>query len=242
MANVLSAFGFKHIGFLSGAGPDYQLATRAIQSTNATKIFFGDPVIKQLSSAYIHQAATATNTTVLEGIFQGCTYVPAGGVQTWSPYWPGAAAVDATAYIMNAPNALFLAAALNTAISSANIGEGIGCSTSEPDRLSAVVSLAQRLIRARSPLNNNAPFQIVSLYHGRRQRLRSDHALQLGCRDLQQPAVQEPTRRWPDPWRIGFFVAFYICPNRSLPFARRISQHSVGTVCRASLMSEAPTT
>ena len=63
----------------------------------------------------------------MEGIFQGCVDVPVGGgIPLWSPFWPGVAAQNGTAYIMNAPNALFLAAALNTAISSTFIGQGIG--------------------------------------------------------------------------------------------------------------------
>jgi hypothetical protein len=165
MANVQATFGFKHIGYLSGGGPDYQLATRAIQSSNATKIFFGDPVIKSAASPYIIQAATASNTAVLEGIFYGCTYVPSGGSQLWSPYWPGAAAVDATAYIVNAPNALFLVAALNTAISSANIGEGIlfnlGTGSTTGGAFSGATVDQNALSTAQS-----APFEIISLYNG----------------------------------------------------------------------------
>jgi len=165
MANVAATFGFRHIGFLSGAGPDYQLATRAIQSTNATKIFFGDPVIKQASNPYILQAATATNTTVLEGIFQGCVYIPAGGTVTYSPYWPGAAAVDATAYIINAPNALFLAAASSTAISTSAIGATISFNLGTGSTTGGGFSgatLDQNTISS-SAAN---PFQIVSLYQG----------------------------------------------------------------------------
>ena len=165
MANVAAAFGFRPIGYLSGGAPDYQLATRAIQSTNATKIFFGDPVIKSAASPYILQAATATNTTILEGIFQGCTYVPAGGTQVWSPYWPGAAAVDATAYIANAPNAMFLAAALNTAISSANIGEGILFNLGTGSTVGGGFSGAT-LDQSTLTTNSNAPFQIVALFPG----------------------------------------------------------------------------
>ncbi len=165
MANVLATFGFRHIGYLSGGGPDYQLATRAIQSTNATKIFFGDPVIKNATSAYIVQCATATNTTVLEGIFQGCVYTPTGGIPTWSPFWPGAAAVDATAYIVNAPNAMFLAAALNTAISSAAIGEGITFNLGTGSTVGGGFSGAT-LDQSTLTTNSNAPFQIVSLYPG----------------------------------------------------------------------------
>jgi hypothetical protein len=165
MANVQAQFGFKHIGFLSGGAPDYQLATRAIQSSNATKIFFGDPVIKSGSTPYILQAATATNTSVLEGIFYGCTYVPAGGSQVWSPYWPGAAAVDATAYIINAPNALFLVAALNTAISSANIGESILFNLGTGTTVGGAFSGAT-IDQSTLTTNSNAGFQIVSLYNG----------------------------------------------------------------------------
>lgn len=165
MANTQSAFGFRHIGFLSGAGPDYQLATRAIQSTNATKIYFGDPVIKQANSAYILQCSTATNTTVIEGIFQGCVYTPAGGTATWSPYWPGAAAADATAYIINAPNALFLAAALNTAVSSANVGNGITFNLGTGSTVGGGFSGATV---DQSTLSTSAasPFQVYSLYQG----------------------------------------------------------------------------
>jgi hypothetical protein len=163
MANVQSAFGFRHIGFLSGAGPDYQLATRSIQSSNATKIFYGDPIIK--SGAYIVQCSTANNTTVLEGIFQGCMYTPSGGIPTWSPFWPGAAAVDATAYIINAPNAIFLAAALNTAISTAAIGEGISFSLGTGSTVGGGFSGAT-IDQSTLSTSSAAPFQIISLYPG----------------------------------------------------------------------------
>ena len=137
MANVQSAFGFRHIGYISGAGPDYQLATRAISSSNATAIYFGDPVTK--TGSYIQQATSTT--VVLEGIFQGCVYIPTGGgTPIWSPFWPGVAAQNGTAYIMNAPNALFLAAALNTAISSTAVGNGIDWSTGTGSSVGACLS------------------------------------------------------------------------------------------------------
>src|SRR5882757_7440507 len=135
MANTQAQFGFKHIGFLSGGAPDYQQSTRLIQSTNTTKIFFGDPVQKQnATSNYIVQGAggTATlGTAIIQGIFVGCQFTPSGGlgIPQWSPFWPGAAAADATAYIIDAPNALFLVAALSTAIITGNIGQLFGFST-----------------------------------------------------------------------------------------------------------------
>jgi hypothetical protein len=164
MANVQSAFGFRHIGFLSGAGPDYQLATRLIQATNTTKIFNGDPVVKNPTTQYVIQASN--NTTTLEGIFQGCVYVPVGGgTPQWSPFWPGAAASDATAYIINAPNALFLAAALNTAITASNIGANVGFAIGTGSTAGGGFSgatLDQSTITATA----TSPFQVVSLYPG----------------------------------------------------------------------------
>ncbi len=124
MANTQAAFGFRHIGYLGGGSPDYQLSTGLILSSNTTKIFRGDPVVRTVSTGKIAQASNNTETIV--GIFDGCMYTPTGGIPQWSPYWPGAASVDATAYFIDAPNALFMAAALNTSIVTANIGENVG--------------------------------------------------------------------------------------------------------------------
>jgi len=124
VANTQAAFGFRHIGYLGGGSPDYQLSTGLILSSNTTKIFRGDPVVRTVSTGKIAQASNNTETIV--GIFDGCMYTPTGGIPQWSPYWPGAASVDATAYFIDAPNALFMAAALNTSIVTANIGENVG--------------------------------------------------------------------------------------------------------------------
>lgn len=125
MANTQATFGFRHIGYLGGGSPDYQLSTGLIASANTTKIFRGDPVIRTPATGKIEQGAD--NTTNIVGIFDGCMYTPVGGIPQWSPFWPGnGAQSDATAYFIDAPNALFLAAALNTSIVTANIGENVG--------------------------------------------------------------------------------------------------------------------
>jgi hypothetical protein len=165
MANVQSAFGFRHIGYLSGYGPDYQQQKRLIQATNTTKIFNGDPVVKSGATNYIIQAAN--NTTILEGIFVGCNYVPTGGQLTLqpSPFWVGSAASDATGYLINAPGALFLAAALNTAIVTSNIGANIGFSIGTGSTSGGAFSGATLDFATVSTLNT-LPFQIVDLYQG----------------------------------------------------------------------------
>ena len=128
MANTQAVFGFRHIGYLGGGAPDYQLSTGLIASAYATKIFRGDPVIVNTATGKIEQATSAVTTyaTTLAGVFDGCVYTPVGGTPQWSPFWPaGGASVDATAYLIDAPNAIFLAAALNTSVVTANIGENI---------------------------------------------------------------------------------------------------------------------
>lgn len=130
MANTQSQFGFKHIGYLSGGAPDYQISTALIASGYTTKIYFGDPVIYSTASPYIQPALGTGNITAIAGVFQGCFYTPStGGPPQWSPWWPGAANADATAYVVNAPNAKFLAASLLTAIPASAIGRNIGFST-----------------------------------------------------------------------------------------------------------------
>lgn len=168
MANTQATFGFRHIGYLGGGGPDYQIATRPILATNTTKIFMGDPVVK--SGAYVIQALTSNNTSTIEGIFQGCVYVPVGGgIPQWSPFWPGTAASDATAYIMNAPNAIFLAAALNTAIPTTAIANNITFNTGTGSTAGggfsgATVDFATITSNVASTVGY--PFQIVSMYQG----------------------------------------------------------------------------
>lgn len=130
MANTASQFGFQHVGFLPGYAPDYQLSTRQIQSSYASAIWFGDPVIKSAASPYVSVGLGTGNLTAVAGIFYGCTYVPsAGGAPVWSPWFPGSVKTDATAYIMASPGALFKVAALLTAIPTTAVGDNIGWST-----------------------------------------------------------------------------------------------------------------
>lgn len=165
MANTQVTFGFRHIGYLGGAAPDYQQNVRLISSANTTAIFTGDPVVKVGSSAYI--AAGANNTTTLEGIFVGCEYTPSTGTagRVWSPYWPGSgAAGDVTAYVISAPSALFLVASLNTAIVTANIGENVGFSTGSGNTTTGISAFT--LDQSTLATTNTLPFQVFSLYQG----------------------------------------------------------------------------
>lgn len=171
MANTQSVFGFRHIGFLSGGAPDYQQSTRLILSTNTTKIYFGDPVQKvNATSAYIQQGVggtAAAGTAIIQGIFAGCEYTPSGGgTRAWSPYWPGAASADATAYVIDAPNALFLVAALNTAIVTGNIGQLFGFNIGTGSTSGGGFSGASLDQSTATAVTTTLPFKLVSMYQG----------------------------------------------------------------------------
>lgn len=173
MANTAAQFGFKHIGFLSGGAVDFQQTPRAIQSSNATKIGFGDPVMKVNStSPYITQMPGASVTVQpMEGIFVGCQFTPSGGlgIPQWSPFWPGAASADAIGYIIDAPNALFLVAALQTAILTANIGQLVNFTTGTPSTVGggySVATIDQSTATSSGTTASALPFRVVSLYQG----------------------------------------------------------------------------
>lgn len=173
MANTQAQFGFKHIGYLGGAGPDYQLQNATIASTYATNIGFGDPVLYTTAgpTGTIIQATGALATTVpILGIFQGCEYIPTGGgAPQWSPYYPGSAAQNATAYVISAPNALFLVSALNTAVSSTQIGFNVNFTTGACSTTGGGYSIAtidETTATALGTTSSFLPFKIYSLYQG----------------------------------------------------------------------------
>ena len=169
MANTQAQFGFAHYGYLPGGAVDYQLSKYQIQSTYATAIFFGDVVQKSASlGPYLQPCLSgSSNATGVVGIFQGCQYTPKGGVPGWLPWYPpSAAGADSTAYVIDAPNALFRVAALLTAVPATAIGNNIGFSTGAGGTTVgggfSTYTIDQNSI-ASSPL---LPFKVIKLYDG----------------------------------------------------------------------------
>jgi hypothetical protein len=173
VANTQAQFGFKHIGFLPGGAPDYQLQSLTIASTYTTAIGFGDPVTFTTSPAgtLIQGTNTLATTQPIVGIFQGCQLIPVGGTPTWSPFWPSnGAAQNGTAYVITAPNALFLAAALNTAIGSNNIGYNVNFTSGAPVTTGGGYSIATldqaTLTTGLGTTSSFLPFKVFQLYQG----------------------------------------------------------------------------
>jgi len=164
MANTQQQFGFQHNGFLPGYAPDYQLTRMAIQSSFATKIWYGDPVIKSASTQYIQPASGTGNLTAIAGVFYGCWYVPSGGgAPVYSPFWPASQQTDATALVMAAPGATFKVAALLTAIPATAIGQNVGFSTGAGGTTFGLGFSTFTVDQGTLTTGSTAPFQIVDM-------------------------------------------------------------------------------
>lgn len=158
MANTTGYMGFKHIGFLPGYAPDYQLQSKLTAVGNATAIYRGDPVT--FSSGYVIAADAAASAKV-DGIFDGCTYTDSSGNTKWSPYCP--AAQTATVYILASPGAMFLGQASNTAITRAQINSNIGYVAGTGQTTGGGFSL-YTLDSAKIGTTATYPFRLVNLF------------------------------------------------------------------------------
>ena len=159
MANTNAPFGFRQYSG-NGSAPTYEQVVMAVASNNTTAIYFGDPVVP-LNTGYIAQASS--NSVQVAGIFVGCKYLSVAQKRTvWSNYWPGSDANgDIEAYVVNDPNAKFVAQSDATGIAfadiNANIGFAIGTGNSATGISGAYLDT--------STLNttNTLPFRVVSL-------------------------------------------------------------------------------
>jgi hypothetical protein len=134
VANILTPFGFRHIGFLEGFAPNYGVRRRKIALGNTNPIFHGDPIVA-LNTGYIAQASTNTSADTatgvaptVSGIFQGCEYFSVSQQRkVRSPYWPGSdAQFDPDCFIHEQPGSLFLAACNGTPITFSQIDDNCG--------------------------------------------------------------------------------------------------------------------
>ena len=168
MANTQAQFGFKHIGYISGGAPDYQMNSNyQIQSSYATAIYQGTPMIKSAASQYLIPATGTGNLTAIAGIFYGVDYTPSGNPPTFNQFWPtGGAAADGKAHLIDSPNALFLVASLLTAVPATAIGQNIGFSTGAGGTTVGGGFATYVVDQSTLTTGATAPFQVYSMYPG----------------------------------------------------------------------------
>jgi hypothetical protein len=162
MANTFAPFGFSQ-NRGNGSAPTYEQRVRKIASGNATAIYAGDPVTT-LNTGYITQSSPGT--TQIAGIFVGCKYLSTALQRTiWSPFWPGSGATgDVEAYIVNDPNAQFVAqvgGSTSTGIVFADIGANVNFAVGTGSTVTGISGayVDQTTVNTTATL----PFRIVSL-------------------------------------------------------------------------------
>lgn len=135
MSNVNAPFGFQQRQG-TGSSPTYEQVTFGNGGIdyNATAIYFGDPVVRAGSGdGTVKQAAGSAggSTVTMAGIFVGCKYLSTAQKRiVWSNYWPGSDVAQANqstieAYVINDPNAQFLAQSDSTGLAQADVGSNV---------------------------------------------------------------------------------------------------------------------
>lgn len=135
-SNTNYPFGFRQYTG-TGSSPTYEQVTFANGGIdyNGAAIYYGDPVTRASTTdgTLIQGVGSAGGSTItLAGIFVGCKYLSTAVSRTvWSNYWPGGSPVASgsqstiEAYVINDPNAQFLAQTDSTGVTQANAGSNV---------------------------------------------------------------------------------------------------------------------
>lgn len=168
MANTNSPYGFRQYQG-NGSAPTYGQVAVAI-TAGASAIYYGDPVTAQSDGSVARSASTGATPAALgiAGIFQGCKYLSAVNKRTvWSNYYPGGTDPQAgtiEGYIVNDPNARFVAQTDATGLALADVNSTIGFligSGNTANGLSGAYLDTTTLNTA--TYNVNAPFVVVGI-------------------------------------------------------------------------------
>ena len=168
--NANAPFGFRQYKG-NGSAPTYEQVAVSIDY-NAGAIYYGDPVTQQADGTYAQSASTGSTPAALGigGIFVGCAYLSVAQKRVvWSNYWPGsdvASTSVVTGYIINDPNAQFIAQSDSTGLAlvdvNATIGFVIGTGNTS-NGLSGAYLDSTTLNTA--TYNVDAPFKVISIYN-----------------------------------------------------------------------------
>ena len=132
MANSPAYFGFMQDAGL-GSMPTYEQVPRLGQY-NAAAIYRGDPVTSQTDGTI---AISSPGTTQIAGIFQGSKYLSVSQQRTvWNGYWPGSDVASGQYpefYIINDPNARFIAQSDDTGLTLADVNANVQFAIGTPN-------------------------------------------------------------------------------------------------------------
>lgn len=158
MANDFAPFGFMQDSG-TGSTPTYEQVPRLAQY-NAAAIYRGDPVIS-LADGTI-KIATAS-TVQLAGIMQGAKYFSTSQQrQVWNNYWPGndvASGQYPELYIVNDPNAKFIAQSGSVGLTLADVDANVQLNIGTPN---AYTKQSGAYVEAPN-VTNTLPFRVVQI-------------------------------------------------------------------------------
>lgn len=161
MANTFAPFGFSQYCGV-GSAPTYEQVTALIASTNTTAIFKNDAVVPVTGPVTGYITRATAGTAPLAGIFQGCKYISVSQKRTvWGNYWPGSDANgDVEAYIVNDPNAVFIAqAGAAVRITQAQVGQNVQLAVGTGNTATGISGMYLNTVGTTA----NFPFRIVGL-------------------------------------------------------------------------------
>jgi hypothetical protein len=164
MANTNAPFGFRQVSG-NGSAPTYEQVAVDI-AYNTTNIFFGDPVAPT-NTGYITQAGSSggSSDTQIAGVFAGCQYLSTVMKRTvWSNYYPGGtdpASGTIIGYIINDPNARFVAQTNSAGAAQTNINNTVGFTIGSGNTSTGISAALVNMSTAGTDATQ--PFRILSL-------------------------------------------------------------------------------
>jgi len=162
MANTNAPFGFRQYSG-TGSAPTYEQVAVQIEY-NTTNIFFGDPV-EPTATGYVTQGDGTTAAAGIAGIFVGCKYLSVSQKRTvWSNYYPGGtdpATGTIEGYIINDPNAKFVAQTSSAGAAQTNINNTVGFTIGSGNTNTGISAALVNMSTAGT--DNTQPFRILSL-------------------------------------------------------------------------------
>lgn len=164
MANTNAPFGFKQYQG-TGSAPTYEQVEVQI-AYNANAIYLGDPVTPDSNGLVVRASSSGgSGDTQIAGIFVGCEYLSVSQKRiVWSNYWPGSDVASTSVvkgYIINDPNAKFLAQTDSTGAAQTNINNTVGFTIGTGNAASGLSGAYVNIATAGT--DNTQPFKIVAL-------------------------------------------------------------------------------
>jgi len=161
MANTAAYNGFQQYSG-TGSAPTYEQVAVLISSSSTTAIYNGDPVEPD-ANGFIVRGTTSSSSgnTQIAGVFIGCKYLSVSQKRTvWSNWWPGADNNgNVEAYIINDPNAKFVAQFGNVSVAQSYVNSGVGFNIGSGNSTSGISGAYLATLATDSSM----PFKVVAL-------------------------------------------------------------------------------